>query len=456
MATREKSRIQLSDHFTYGRLFRFVLPPIVMMIFTSIYSIVDGLFVSNFDPGLPFAALNLIFPLIMILGGVGFMLGTGGTAVVAKYLGQGDRERANRVFSMLVYSTVVIGVVLAAAGILACRPVSVWLCEGEKNITAAERELLAEYCVLYGSIILAALPMFMLQNVFQGFFVTAEKPKLGLYVTVLAGCCNILLDALLVPAMGLKGAAIATAISQTVGGLVPLLYFSRKNDSLLQLGKARFEARTFWGICINGSSELMTNISSSIVSVLFNAQLMKFVGYNGVSAYGIIMYLSFIFIAVFIGYAIGSAPVIGYNYGAENKAELKNIVRKSLFLTAAVGAVMTVISFCFAGLLSGIFAAGDDVLFGLAKHGMRVYSFSFLISGINIFASSMFTALSNGGVSALISFLRTLVFQVLAVTILPIFFAVEGIWASIVVAEGLSCLVSFGLLFGLKNKYGYF
>ena len=451
----KKERIQLSDRFTYGRLFRFVAPPIIMMVFTSIYSIVDGLFVSNFDPGLPFAALNLIFPLIMILGSVGFMLGTGGNALVAKYLGRGEKERANKIFSLLVYAAIVFGVILSLVGISVARPVAVFLCESEQDLTGEERAKLVEYCVLYARIILLALPAFMLQNAFQGFFVTAEKPRLGLYVTLLAGLCNVVLDALLVPSFGLKGATIATAISQCVGGVLPVFYFLSKNDSLLRLGKASCDFRALGNACFNGSSEFLTNVSSSVVSMFFNAQLMKFVGYNGVSAYGIIMYISFIFIAVFLGYSIGCSPIIGYNYGAQNEGELKNIFKKSILTVTIGGVIMTILSFAFAGPLSAIFASQDKALYELAVHGMRVYSFSFLLCGVSIFGSSLFTALSNGGVSALISFMRMFVFQIVSVLILPVFFEVEGIWASVVVAEGLACLLSVACFFAFRKRYRY-
>ncbi|MBQ8658621.1 MAG: MATE family efflux transporter [Clostridia bacterium] len=452
---KKTERIQLSDHFTCGRLLRFVAPPIMMMIFTSIYSIVDGFFVSNFVGGLPFAALNLIFPFIMILGAFGFMLGTGGTAIVAKELGAGNRERANRIFSMLVYTTAVLGVLLAVLGLALLRPISVWLCAGEKDLSGAEREKLVEYCVLYGSIIIAALPAFMLQNAFQSFFVTAEKPRLGLLVTVIAGCGNILFDAILVPQFGLAGAAIATALNQLVGGAIPILYFSRKNASLLRLGKTKMEWGTLGKVCINGSSELMTNISLSVVSILFNAQLMKFVGYTGVSAYGIINYIAFIFIAIFLGYSIGSSPIVGYNYGAENRKELKSVFKKSLTILAAFAAVMTTVSVAFASPLCAIFSSGDEVLHALATKGMRIYSVSFLVCGFSIFASSFFTALSNGVVSAVISFLRTLVFQILAVSILPVFFGVDGVWASVVVAEGLAFIVSAVFLLANAKRYRY-
>jgi len=450
-----KQSIQLSDHFTCGRLLKFVMPPILMMVFTSIYGIVDGFFVSNFVGGLPFAALNLIFPLIMILGAFGFMLGAGGTAFVAKELGAGNKERANRVFSMLVYTTFVLGVILAVLGLLVVRPISVWLCEGEKELSPVERAKLVEYCVLYGSIIITALPAFMLQNAFQSFFVTAEKPRLGLWVTVAAGCGNILFDALLVPVFGLAGAAIATAISQLIGGAIPIIYFFSKNGSLLRLGKTKMEWRTLGKVCANGSSELMINLSLSVVSMLFNAQLMKFVGYTGVSAYGIINYIAFIFIAIFLGYSIGSSPIVGYNYGANNVAELKNVFKKSLLLVGIFALLMTAFSVAFASPLCRIFTNGDQELHALSTRGMRIYSLSFLVCGFSIFASSFFTALSNGLVSAIISFARTLVFQVLAVSVLPSLFGVDGIWASVAVGEGLAFIVSLLFLFWGRKRYRY-
>ncbi len=426
------------------------------MVFTSVYGIVDGLFVSNYVGKIPFAALNLIYPLIMILGSVGFMLGTGGNAIVSKTLGEGERENANKIFSMLVYVTIVFGVALALFGIAFTRPVAEWLCASEKEMSAAERAEMVEYCVLYGRIILAALPAFMLQNAFQGFFVTAEKPRLGLFVIVAAGITNIALDALFVAVFkwGLAGAAVATAMSQLIGGVMPLFYFGRKNDSLLRLGKTRYDGKTLLAVCINGSSELLSNISASIVTILYNAQLMTFAGVNGVSAYGIIMYASFTFAAIYIGYAIGSAPIVGYNYGSQNHDEMKNIFKKSMFSMIGFGVVMMSLAFSLSNVLATIFVGYDQALFEMTAHGFRVYSLSFLICGINIFASSFFTALGNGLISALVSALRVL-FQIISVLILPAFFELEGIWFSIILAEILSVLVSLIFLFVKRKKYNY-
>jgi len=434
-----------------------VLPSIAMMVFVSIYGIVDGFFVSNYAGKIPFAALNLIFPLIMILGSVGFMLGTGGNAVVSKILGEGNNERANRIFSMLVYATIAIGVALSLTGICVARPVAKFFASMEKDMTMEERTILVEYCVVYARIILLALPAFMLQNAFQGFFVTAEKPRLGLYITLIAGISNMVLDALFVAVFhgGLVGAAIATALSQCVGGTLPLLYFARKNDSLLRLGKTRFEGKTFAGICFNGLSELMTNIALSVVAIVYNSQLMLYVGLNGVSAYGIINYVGFIFVAVFIGYSVGVAPIVGYHYGAENKDELKNVLNKSSAIMALLGVLMTVIAVTCAKPFSIIFTGSDKELLTLTIRGLRLYSLCFLFCGFNIFASSFFTALSNGAISLLLSFFRTFIFPIVAVFILPVYWEVDGIWIAIVTADVIGLLMSLACLLWRRKRYGY-
>ncbi len=450
-------RIKLSEHFNYRRLFRFVLPSVIMMVFVSVYGIVDGFFVSNYVGELPFAALNLIFPLIMILGSVGFMLGTGGNAVVSKALGEGDTKRAREIFSMLVYTTIVIGVALALIGVIIARPVAELFAAGEKDMTTSQRAELVEYCTMYARIILSVLPAFMLQNAFQGFFVTAEKPRLGLYVTVAAGCTNILLDALFVAAFqwGLAGAALATAISQCVGGVLPILYFARKNDSLLRLGKCKFEGALLVKVCINGMSELMTNISLSVVTIVYNAQLMRLIGINGVSAFGVMQYIGFIFIAVFLGYSVGCAPIIGYHFGAQNHQELHNISKKSIIITSFLGVIMTLVACVFARPLAAIFIGYDKELLQLTTDGMRIYALSFLVCGFNIFGSAFFTSLSNGGISLLISFSRTFVCQIIAVLVLPIFFDVVGVWASLLVAESITLVLTTIMYFTQKKRYGY-
>lgn len=440
--------IQLSEHFTYHKLFRFCLPPIIMMIFTSIYSVIDGLFVSNFVGKTPFAALNLVYPFLMVLGGVGFMIGTGGSALVAKTLGEGKKEQANRYFSMMVFLTLVLGMLLTILGIVFIRPVSYLL--------GATEEMIND-CVIYGRIVLFFNTAFMLQNVFQSFFVAAEKPKLGLAATVAAGLANMALDALFIAGFGwgLAGAALATGLSQVIGGVLPLLYFLRPNKSLLQLTICRPQAGPIIKACANGSSELMTNISSSLVSMLYNLQLIHFSGENGVAAYGVLMYIQFIFVAVFIGYTIGTGPVISYHFGAGNHQELKNLLRKSLLLMISIGCVMTVLAQLLSSPLAQLFVGYDRELFEMTRHAFQIFAYSFALAGINIFASAFFTALNNGGVSAAISFLRALVFQLLCVLLLPLILGIDGIWLAITVAEICACLVSGYFLFTRRKKYHY-
>ena len=442
-------KIQLSEHFTYNKLLRFVFPSIVMMIFTSIYSVVDGLFVSNFVGKTALASINLILPFLMGLSALGFMIGTGGSAIVAKTLGEGDPKRANSYFSMLVYVTAIGGIILALLGML--------LVPSVVSFLGAEGELLSN-CILYGRISFISMPAFMLQNVFQSFFVTAEKPKLGLAVIITAGVTNMILDLLFVGILGfgLAGAAVATVCGEMIGGLFPVFYFSRKNSSLLRLGKTQFNGRILMQTCVNGSSELMTNLSSSIVNSLYNIQLMKFAGENGVAAYAAIMYVNFIFIAIFLGYSIGSAPIISYHYGAGNHGELKNLYKKSLQLVGSWGILLFVLAQLLATPLAKLFVGYDSTLLAMTQIGFRIYSLVYLINGFNIFGSSFFTALSNGVVSAVISFLRTLVFQIGAVLILPIVFGgINGIWSSVTVAELLTLCITITFFVRQRRKYHY-
>lgn len=441
-------RIQLSEHFSYQKLLRFVLPSVVMMIFTSIYGVVDGLFVSNFVGKTPFAAVNLIMPLLIMLGALGFMIGTGGSAIVAKTMGEGDREKANQYFSMLVYVTIAGGILLTILGQIGLRPLA---------LAMGATENLIDDCVLYGRILLVSLTAFMLQNVFQSFFVTAEKPQLGLGITVAAGLTNMVLDFLFIAVFhwGVAGAAVATALSQVVGGIVPIFYFVRQNNSRLRISKAKWDGRVLLKSCTNGSSELMTNISTSLVNILYNFQLMRLVGEDGVAAYGVIMYVNFIFMGIFLGYSIGSAPIIGYHYGAANHVELKSLFRKSLTLIGIAGIVLTLLAVGLSGSLSKIFVGYDEELFALTKHGFQLYSLSFLVTGFNIFGSAFFTALNNGAVSATISFLRTLLFQIIVVLILPIFLGINGIWLAIVVAELMALVVTVLFFITKRKQYHY-
>lgn len=442
------SQIQLSDHFTYGRLLRFTIPSICMMVFISIYSIVDGFFVSNFAGSNQFASVNLIMPFLMILSSVGFMAGTGGSALVGKTMGEGNIKRANKIFSLVVYSTIIVGAILLAIA-QAVMPVAA-------KFLGASDEMLP-YCVRYGRIVACGLIPFMLQNEFQAFFVTTEKPKLGLATTIITGCTNIVLDGVLVGIFkfGVSGAASATIISQAIGGFFPLLYFSFNKSSKLRLGKTSLNFKTLGTVSANGASELMTNISSSIVGMLYNWQLMRLIGANGVSAYGVIMYVMYIFIGVYFGYSIGSAPLISYNYGAANRKELHNLLIKSLYIIFIFAIILTALAELLAPILVKIFVGYDKELFNLTVHAFRIYCLSFLLCEYSIYSSSFFTALNNGIVSAIISFFRTLVAEALAVIFIPLIFGVNGIWSAIIIAEIMSFTLSLVFMIKLRKRYGY-
>ena len=442
------SRIQLSDHFGFSRLFRFTFPSIVMMIFTSIYGIVDGFFVSNFAGEAAFVAVNFIIPYPLILGAVGFMFGSGGSALIARTLGEGDRQKANRIFSLIVCTAAISGVIIMVAGLLLLRPVAIFL--------GASGDLLTD-SLRYGNIILLAIPAYILQFAFQSLFITAEKPRLALVVTVAAGVANMVLDALLVGALslGIEGAAIATAISQYIGGVVPVIYFLCPNSSLLRLTGTGPDIRSLIRVCVNGSSELMSNISMPAVSMIYNAQLLLYAGENGVAAYGVLMYVCMIFIAIFIGYTVGIAPVISFHYGADNKKELKSLLSKSAIIIGAFSVLMFIAGELLGTPFSMLFVGYDTELLEMTSHAFSIFSFSFLFTGYAIFLSGFFTALNDGVTSAIISFMRTLVFQVASVLILPMIFKLDGIWISLIVAELMAVVVSLIFLFVKKKKYGY-
>lgn len=444
-----KQSIQLSDHFGYGRLLRFTIPSILMMIFTSIYGVVDGFFVSNFVGKTPFAAVNFIMPFLMVVGAMGFMFGTGGSALIARTMGEGRREKAQEIFSLLICAVAVSGVVIAVISIVFLRRIAMFL--------GAEGEML-ENCVRYGRIILVALPFLMLQYAFSSLSVTAEKPKLGLIVTIVSGILNMTGDALFMGVFrwGIAGAAMASAMGQIVGGIVPLIYFFRKNSSSLQIRKPKWDGRALLRACTNGVSELMSNISMSIVGMFYNAQLMRYAGEDGVAAYGTIMYVDFIFLAIFIGYATGVAPVISYHYGAGNKKELNNLLKRSGVLIAIASLAMLLSSELMAAPLAGIFVGYDAELLAMTVHAYSIYAISFLFCGFSIFGSAFFTALGDGFISAVIAFLRTLVFESACVLILPLIFGLNGIWSAIIVAEGMSVIVSLSFLVAKRKRYQYF
>ena len=441
-------KIQLSDHFTYGRLLKFTFPSIVMMVFTSIYGVVDGIFVSNFAGKTPFAAINLIMPYLMLTSVLGFMVGTGGTALISMTLGMGDKKKANEIFSLLTWVCIIGGIVLTALSMVFMRPVAILL--------GATGQML-EDCVTYGMIVQLTLTAYILQYAFQSFCVTAEKPNLSLTMMVVAGVCNILLDALFVAVFrwGLVGAAVATTIAQITGAIIPIVYFICPNSSLLRLGKCRFDGKALLRTFTNGASELMSNLSMSLVSMLYNLQLMAWAGEDGIAAYGVIMYVNFAFMSVYIGFVIGAAPLVGYNHGADNRPELKNIFRKSLILLGAFSLVMTLLAEVTSAPLSKIFVGYDPKLYEITVRGFRIYSLSFLLCGFNLFGSSLFTALNNGLISAVISFFRTLICQIAAVMLLPLVLELDGIWLSIVVAEFAALVLTVICFVKYRKRYHY-
>ena len=441
--------IRLSDRFSYGRLVRFALPSIaMMMIFISVYSMVDGLFVSNFTGKEALAAVNLVYPLAMALGSIGFMFGTGGAALVAKTMGEGDEVRANRLFTFIALAAAALSVALCAVGAFALEPLLGFL--------GADGQLL-DLSLLYGRVLLAALPFSVLQNMFQSFFIAAEKPYVGLAVTVPAGLANIVLDYLFIAVLGwgIAGAAVATMIGQVLGAAVSVAYFARSRTSRLRFARPVHDLRALGKACVNGSSELMTEVAASVVSTLYNFQLLMLLGADGVAAYGVIMYVNFVFTAVFFGFAMGTGPVVSYHYGAQNKDELKSLFRKSLVLVGGAGVAMFAASQLFGGALVGVFVGYDPDLVALTLHGFRIYSVSFLMAGFNIYGSAFFTALNNGKVSALVSFMRTLVFETSTVMLLPLVWGVDGVWSAIIVAEACALVLTVGFLVYLRKPYGY-
>ncbi len=440
--------IKLSDSFTINKLIRFTIPSIIMMVFISIYGVVDGFFISNFVGEIEFASVNFIFPFISILGSFGFLVGTGGSALVSKTLGEKDYRKANEVFSLLVYMIIGLGIILAIIGFFNMERIAILL--------GADQDMVNP-CVIYGQILMFTLPFLLLQFTFQSFLITAEKPHVGLIITLISGITNIILDLFFIAIFkwGIVGAACATGFSQVLGGIIPLLYFifNRKNN--IKLGKTKIYLKDIGKTCVNGSSEFISNISMSLVGMLYNYQLMKYIGNYGVAAYGTYMYVSFIFVAIFIGYTSGVSPIIGYNFGAQNTIELKKIFKMSIKLVLFTSIVMAILAESLAAPLSKIFVGYNLELLEITKKALQISSLCFIFSGIAIFSSGFFTALNDGITSAIISFLRTLVIQIGAVIILPLIFKVNGIWYSIVVAEAVAASLAITFLTIKRKKYDY-
>ena len=446
-------KVHISDHFTYKNIFRFTIFPIIMMVFTSLYSIVDGIFISNFASRSAFAAVNLVFPLVFIIGSIGFMMGTGGTALVSKLLGEGKKEAANKAFSLIIYATIVIGAIVSIGGFFAVTPIVKALA----SISPDSSEEMVNEAIVYGKILISFQVAFMLQNMFQSFFMVAEKSRLGFRVTITAGITNMVLDALFIGVFkwGVIGAAFATASGYVIGGIFPLLYFIFNKKNNISIGKANFDIKVVLRAAYNGMSEFVAQISMSVVSIVYNAQLLRAYGENGIAAYGIIMYVSFVFMAIFIGYSLGMAPAVGYNYGAQNKSELKNILHKSLIIISITAVLMALFSLLTARKFSTIFAKGNEELIALSTYGMMVYSLTFIACGYSIYISSFFTALNNGSVSAAISLLRTLVFQILFAYTFPLMFGNSGLWWAIASGEIVCAFIAFFFILTKRKKYGY-
>lgn len=442
--------IKLSDRFTYPKLLRFTIPTMLMILCTSSYGIVDGVFISNFAGVTDFSAVNLMFPFIYGAATLGYMFGSGGNAVIAKLLGEKDDCGANRAFSMIVLSGLFLGVITAAV-------MYVLTPSFARSVGAAGA--LYESAVKYAKICFLFTPPFILQTMFLSFFIAAGKPKLSLYVNIVSGVINIFFDWLFIAEfnLGVEGAASATGLGQLSGAVIPLIYFIRKNSSLLKLtAKFKFNGKILGLTCANGSSEMVTNLSMSIVNTLYNAALIETAGEPGPAAYGVVLYLNFLFAAIFLGYSQGSAPIVSYDYGARNVSELQNITKKSLTLMLSLGVFCTAFAYFVSPPFARVFCAGNPELYELAVHGSQIFAFSYLLSGFNIWASAFFTALSNGLISALLSFLRLFVFQIGCILILPRIFGLSGIWASIAVAEVLAAVPAAVCLFACRNKYGYF
>lgn len=443
-------KIQISDHFTFKKLIRFVLPSIAMIIATSLYGNVDGFFVTNWVGETPFAAINLSWPLIMIFGGVGFVFGTGGSAVVATALGENEADRANQNFSLIIYFGIALGILLGAIGFIFAPQFGVLL--------GADGELL-KCSIKYMRILFCFTPAFILQNMFQSLCSTASKPKLGLDATIIAGVGNIVLDAIFIVGLkwGLVGAAIGTAMSQFFGGIVPLIFFARENDTNFKLCIPKFHRKVITKTCTNGVSEFVNNLTLSIVIILYNLKLMEIAGQNGVNAFGIIQYINFTFISVFIGIVMGSAPIISFNNGANDYAELQNVFKKEVTLLLSSGVIL----FGLAELLSKpfvyVFIQENKELFDMSVHGLRIFCIAFLLMGFNMLGSSLFTALENGGISAVIAFIRSFVFPIAALYTIPTLLGntLDSVWICQIIIEAFSFVMVLSFILGFRKRYKY-
>lgn len=423
----------INQDITPAGLLKFAAPSIVMMVFMSLYTIVDGIFVSRFLGSNALSSLNIVYPVISVAIALSTMLGTGGSAIISKYLGEGKNERAREALTQFVVLTLLLSFVLLILSEMFLTPIS--------RLLGASDVLLAD-CRLYLGASMLFAPACMLQAVFQSFLVTAGRPGLGLLLMTGAGICNMILDyVLIVPCqMGIAGAALATGIGQCIPAVCGLCFFLFTRQDL-RFCRFTFSAKEILDACYNGSSEMVSQLSNAVITFLFNIVMMSLAGEHGVAAITILLYGQFLFNAVYLGFSIGISPVIGFQYGAGDRTKLRKIYRISFLSVAISSVVIVAAAICFSPTIVAIFTK-DQRTFELASVGFRLFAVNFLFSGINITSSGFFTALSNGKVSALISFSRTLVFIVISLLILPRILGITGAWIAIPVAEFLTLLIS--------------
>lgn len=443
-------RIKLSDHFTYIRLLRFTMPTILMLLSASLYGVVDGLFIANCAGKTAFAAVNLIWPFPMLLGAIGYMFGAGGCALVSKTMGEGYYERARSYFTMLTITAVACGFLFASIGIFFIDDIA--------NMLGAKSGMIHVNCVVYGRYIMAAMPLFILQCMFQPYMIAAEKPKWGLAIIFVAGCVNVLLDYYFLynKNMGVAGAGLATMISQAVGAVLPMfLFVGKKHSKLYFVSKIKIEPLVLAKTCANGASEFIVNASMPFVNLLYVYALWKVAGEDGVGAYGVIMYVNIVFFSFYNGLAMGSSPIISFHYGAHQMYEVRNVKRIVFCLLSISGLLLFVVAELTSPMIAGLFSKGDEVFGDIIERSFSLYALSFLFAPYNIYASAFFTALNNGKVSAAISFSRILFFQVGALLTLPIWFGIDGFWMALPIAEVLCLGLSIFLYLKFKPLYNY-
>lgn len=418
------------------------------MVFMSLYTMVDGVFVSRFAGTAALSAVNIVYPMVSVVVAVGVMLATGGSAIIAKRMGEGKPEQARQNFSYLILAGVLIAVGMAALALVFLKPLLHLL---------GARGALFELCYAYALPLVFFIPSGILQMLFQTLLVTAGRPMLGLTVTVLGGVANIVLDYLfIVPLqMGIAGAAIATGIGFSIPAVFGLLYFALRRSGPLCFVRPKGGGKMLLRCCANGSSEMVTNMSTAVTTFLFNLLMMRYAGEDGVASITIVLYTQYLMTAVYMGYATGTAPVFSFHHGSRNGEQLRRLFRISMGFIALCSVATFALALVFAKQVVVIFTPAGSPVFEMALYGFRLFSGSFLFAGVGIFASAMFTAFSDGKVSAAISFLRTFAFIVLALLLLPLAMGLDGVWLAVPLAEVLGFGVSLFFLYRKKKRYCY-